>query len=414
MEMSNKKQQIPAIRFNGFTDAWEHRTLGDITEVITKGTTPLDKSWKGPVNYVKTDSIDSQFGHIIVKANTSIEEHERYLKRSQLKAGDVLFSIVGTLGRVGIVQEKDLPANTNQQIAIIRLNKGDNNYVFNALKTSRVAEFIKSDATIGAQPSLSLWQIEKLIISYPGIKEQIQIGNFFNQLDNTIALHQRQLDNHKDLKKVMLQKLFPQNIEKIPEVRFYGFTEEWELHKLGEYFKKYQNTVYLQDDVDYTQVSVRNTGVIECRGTKKGKSIGRKRQYVIDTEIYPNTLTFTRQTIYEGGIGFVPEHLHGAIVTENMPLLSMNGKMNKYFAITMFETFPYFRKVIEKNMPIGSAQKALHEKVWLESELLIPNTEEQSKIGQFFKQLDDAINLHQQKLNEYQQVKKAMLQQMFV
>ena len=92
----------------------------------------------------------------------------------------------------------------------------------------------------------------------------------------------------------------------------------------------------------------------------------------------------------------------------------MNGKMNKYFAITMFETFPYFRKVIEKNMPIGSAQKALHEKVWLESELLIPNTEEQSKIGQFFKQLDDAIDLHQQKLNEYQQVKKAMLQQMFV
>ena len=201
-------ERKPKRRFAGFTDDWEQRKLGDITEIITKGTTPLDKSWKGPINYVKTDSIDSQFGHIIVKANTSIEEHEGYLKRSQLKDGDVLFSIVGTLGRVGIVQKKDLPANTNQQIAIIRLNKGDKNYVFNALKTSKVAEFIKSAATIGAQPSLSLWQIEKLIISYPSIKEQIQIGKFFNQLDNTIALHQHKLDKLQTIKKAYLNEMF--------------------------------------------------------------------------------------------------------------------------------------------------------------------------------------------------------------
>lgn len=200
--------KFPQLRFSGFADAWEQRKLEDISSVITKGTTPKDKSWRGEVNYVKTESIDSNSGNISVMAKTSLEEHEGYLKRSQLQDGDVLFTIVGTLGRIGVVKNKDLPANTNQQIAIIRLNNANNRFVFHALKTSRIASFIKSDATIGAQPSLSLWQINGLKIPYPSLKEQDKIGGFFEHLDHLITLHQRKLEKLQELKKGYLQKMF--------------------------------------------------------------------------------------------------------------------------------------------------------------------------------------------------------------
>nr|WP_312755457.1 restriction endonuclease subunit S [Rummeliibacillus suwonensis] len=201
-------ESVPQVRFANFSTRWEQRKLGEISEVITKGTTPKDKSWTGEVNYVKTESIDPNSGNISVTANTSLEEHKGYLKRSQLKADDVLFSIVGTLGRVGVVNQEDLPANTNQQIAIIRLNNADNRFVFHVLKTPKIALFIKSDATIGAQPSLSLWQINGLEIPYPSIEEQKKISGFLDTLDHLIALYQSKLDQLKKLKSFLLQKMF--------------------------------------------------------------------------------------------------------------------------------------------------------------------------------------------------------------
>ncbi|MBO0449083.1 restriction endonuclease subunit S [Enterococcus sp. MJM12] len=202
-------EKVPEIRFEGFADDWEQRKLGEVTNLITKGTTPKDKSWAGSVNYVKTESIDSISGYINVTANISLEEHNGYLKRSQLKTDDLLFSIVGTLGRVGVVRDMDLPANTNQQIAVIRLsNIVNNRFIFHSLKTSKISAFIKSDATIGAQPSLSLWQINELNIPYTDITEQVKVGKFLDILDNTIALHQRKLDYLKEMKKGLLQKMF--------------------------------------------------------------------------------------------------------------------------------------------------------------------------------------------------------------
>ena len=186
----------------------------------------------------------------------------------------------------------------------------------------------------------------------------------------------------------------------------------WEQRKLENYFKKYQNTVYLQDEEEYRQVSIRNTGVVEYRCTNKGKNIGRKRQYLIDTDNHPITLTFTRQTVYEGGIGFVPKELNGAIVTENMPLLEMTNA-DPDFMKALFKTNGYYRSVIDDNTLIGSAQKALHEKQWLDSYVLIPELEEQSRIGIFFATLDKAITLHQRKLEMLQNIKKSMLEQMF-
>lgn len=197
-----------------------------------------------------------------------------------------------------------------------------------------------------------------------------------------------------------------------PRIRFKGFSDAWEQRKLSEHFTKYQNTVYLDDNEKYVQISVRNTGTVEYRDTKKGCDIGRKRQYMIDTKTYPLTLTFTRQTVYEGGIGFVPESLNGAIVTENMPLLAMNDA-DKDFIVAFVKTTHYYSRVIDDNTLIGSAQKALHEKLWLNSEVLLPKYSEQGKIGALFRNLESLITLHQRKYDKLVAVKKALLEKMF-
>ena len=201
-------ESVPEIRFAGFTDAWEQRKLSELTSLITKGTTPLNKSGNGKINYVKIESIDSSSGKITITSTISEEEHNGYLKRSQLQEGDVLFSIAGTLGRVTAVNKDVLPANTNQALAIIRLKNCNLNYIITYLKGKAVSEFVKKNPTVGAQPNLSLEQVGNLEIALPKTDEQEQIGDFFFNLDNLITLHQRELDLLKELKKSMLKQMF--------------------------------------------------------------------------------------------------------------------------------------------------------------------------------------------------------------
>ena len=199
---------VPEVRFAGFTDAWEQRKLSELTSLITKGTTPLDKSGNGKINYVKIESIDSSSGKITITSTISEEEHNGYLKRSQLQEGDVLFSIAGTLGRVTAVNKDVLPANTNQALAIIRLKNCNLNYIITYLKGKAVSEFVKKNPTVGAQPNLSLEQVGNLEIALPKTDEQEQIGDFFFNLDNLITLHQRELEKLKNIKKSLLEKMF--------------------------------------------------------------------------------------------------------------------------------------------------------------------------------------------------------------
>ena len=186
-------QKVPEIRFKGFTEDWEQRKLGDISSLITKGSTPKDKSGTGEVNFIKVENINDFSGDIVSMSKISLEEHQGYLKRSQLQEGDILFSIAGTLGRVTSVNKAILPANTNQALSIIRLKEGNLEYVKTCLKGNVVADFIRRNPTIGAQPNLSLEQVSNLEIEIPSEAEQEKIGLYFSNLDNLITLHHHKL-----------------------------------------------------------------------------------------------------------------------------------------------------------------------------------------------------------------------------
>jgi len=133
------KRKVPEIRFKGFSGEWELRTLGELSSLITKGTTPLDKSGIGCINFIKIENIDSSSGEIKLTSQISLEEHNGYLKRSQLQKNDILFSIAGTLGRVATVNNAVLPANTNQALAVIRLKSDHIVYIITYLKGKAVS-----------------------------------------------------------------------------------------------------------------------------------------------------------------------------------------------------------------------------------------------------------------------------------
>ena len=200
--------KFPELRFKGFADAWEQRKLGNLTQLITKGTTPKVKNIQNGINFIKVENI-SDDGVISINSYVSEEEHMNYLSRSILANNDILFSIAGTLGRTAIVKSHLLPANTNQALAIIRLNKSvDVEYINTFLKSNTIKTYIRKNPTVGAQPNLSLGQVSDLEINIPNYSEQKKISNLFSKFDLMITLHQCKLDKLQDMKKGLLQKMF--------------------------------------------------------------------------------------------------------------------------------------------------------------------------------------------------------------
>lgn len=387
----------PNIRFKGFTDDWEQRKLGTLCSLITKGTTPKDKSGNGEVNFVKVENIDTDNGEVTSMSKISVEEHEGYLKRSRLEENDILFSIAGTLGRVSVVKPSILPANTNQALAIIRTNEGYIPYLTTVLKGPAVEDFIRRNPTIGAQPNLSLEQVNNLDISYPEYDEQVKIGDYFALLDNLITLHQRKCDETKKLKKYMLQKMFPQKNEKKPEIRFAGFTDDWEQRKLED--------------------------VVEFLDTIRKPLEGAKRT----PGPYP----------YYGASGIV-DYVDGYLFDEELVLLSEDGAniTDRNYPVCFLASGKYWvnnhahvlrtkdgneNKFIcnslerkdYKQYNSGMAMPKLNQEVCRSIPINCPSFDEQKKIGAYLNNLDNLITLHQRKCDEIKEVKKFMLQNMF-
>ena len=184
-------------------------SLGELCEIITKGTTPQSFLSEGTIRYIKIESIVD--GHIVNENCKFIDRttHEGTLSRSVLKEGDILFSIAGSLGVCVIVQQSNLPANTNQALAIIRLKEAENrNYILSVLRSSLMEEYILASRTTGAQPNLSLQQMRDFKLPYPNADEQQKIALFAEMMEKRLNSEQRKLEKLLDVKSALLQQLF--------------------------------------------------------------------------------------------------------------------------------------------------------------------------------------------------------------
>ncbi|MGT2979803.1 restriction endonuclease subunit S [Streptococcus alactolyticus] len=418
--MMSKKS--PQLRFKGFTDDWEERKLGEIANMHARiGWQNLRTSeFLDSGEYMLITGTDFQDGKIDYSKVHYVEK-ERYEqdKKIQISNGSILITKDGTIGKVAYVE--NLPMKSTLNAGVFNLTVVDdintsNLYLYHYLKGPFLLRFVNKESTGGTIKHLNQNVLVKFPIPLPSYREQLKISAFLTNIDKLITLHQRKLDLLKEQKKGFLQKMFPKNGEKVPELRFAGFADDWEERKLSSGLREYTDRVIVEDDKEYYQISVRNNfGGITLRGSKMGNKIGRKRQAKINLTKYPQTLIFTRQTVEQGGIGWVDKYCDGAIVTENMPTISLDTSVfSKYFLTNLFQTRIFYKNAILDNIEGGSAQIAIHESKFLSSTLLFPNLDEQEKIGQFFKQLDDTIALHQRKLDLLKEQKKGFLQKMFV
>ncbi len=412
----------PKIRFKGFTEEWERRKLSELVLLITKGTTPLDKSGNGEINFIKIENIDPSSGEITPEMKISRKEHNGYLKRSQLQENDILFSIAGTLGRVSIVKSCVLPANTNQALAIIRTKEGDLRYLTTVLKGNAVADFIRKNPTVGAQPNLSLEQVGNIELPYPSMAEQEKIGEYFFSLDNLITLHQRKCDETKKLKKYMLQKMFPQNGMKVPEIRFEEFTGDWEQRKVGEFYD-FKNGLNKGKEffgegtpiVNFTDVfhnrdiyakSLKGKVTLEPNEiknyeVKKGDIFFTRTSEMIEEIGYPSVmLDVAENTVFSGFV------LRGRCCQSEDPL---DDLFKKY----VFFTDAFREEMLKKS---SMTTRALTSGTVIKNMIFrFPKSkEEQHKIAEYLTTLDYLITLHQRKRDELVKIKKYMLQNMFV
>lgn len=412
----------PRIRFKGFTEDWEQCKLGDLTQLITKGTTPKLKNIQNGINFIKVENI-SDDGVISINSYVSEEEHTNYLSRSILANNDILFSIAGTLGRTAIVKSHLLPANTNQALAIIRLNKSiDVEYINTFLKSNAIKIYIKKNPTVGAQPNLSLGQVSDLEINIPSYGEQNKISNLFSTINLIITLHQRKLEKLNLVKKALLQKLFPKNGSQFPEIRFKGFTAAWEQRKFSDIFAEVKSglsRMLSNDDIGLPVVRANNINdgqlnlVDDIKYWYKNDPQGANtNNYLIEQgDILIN---FINSEAKMGTAAYVtrrPER--DTIYTTNILRCKVNDEYNPYFiySLTFLNSYKNYIASITKPAVNQASFTTVDFKKY---SIKIPTVKEQNQIADLIETFNKLLTLHQRKLDKLQEVKKGLLQKMFV
>ena len=392
------KKKVPELRFPGFTDDWEERKLGELTTSFSGGTPSAGNSsyYKGDIPFIRSGEINSD--------KTELFLTDAGLKSSSAKmvsVGDILYALYGaTSGEVGISQ---INGAINQAILAIKPCDGYNShFLMQWLKLKK--QKIIDQYLQGGQGNLSGSIVKNLVLKVPNFEEQKKIGAFFKQLDDTITLHQRKLDLLKEQKKGYLQKMFPKNGAKVPELRFAGFADDWEERKLGDLLKEFSIKSKIEDE--HKVLSSTNSGMEFREGRVSGTSnLGYKIIKNGDLVLSPQNLWLGNININNIGKGLVsPSYKTFEFINIDSSFINPQLRTQK-----MLEEYKNSStqgaSVVRRNLEIDS---------FYQIKIFVPTISEQEKIGSFFKQLDDTIALHQRKLDLLKEQKKGFLQKMFV
>ncbi|WP_338428895.1 restriction endonuclease subunit S [Enterococcus faecium] len=405
LSMSNDTQ--PEIRFPGFTEAWEQRKLGEFV-TIRSGWSPSnfeEANDKGSL-FVKVDDLNSST-RVQNNSNMKVIENPKYDK---MKQGSTIFPKRGAAimtNKVRILGENGY-MDTNMMALEPSGIVGEFLYTF----ISRTGLYkIADTSTI---PQINNKHIEPYEISLPEIKEQQKIGIFFKQLDDTITLHQSKLDLLKKTKKGFLQKMFPKNGAKVPEIRFPGFTEDWEERKLRDITERVRGNDGRMDLPTLT-ISA-SSGWLDQRDRFSGNIAGKEQKNY--TLLKKGQLSYNHGNSKLAKYGVVCEltTYDEALVPRVYHSFDTNELASSNFIEYMFATKRPDRE-LAKLVSSGARMDGLlniNFDEFMGINVSVPSVEEQQKIGAFFKQLDDTITLHQRKLDLLKETKKGFLQKMFV
>ncbi len=393
MGMSSKKHKNPTIRFNGFTDAWEQRKLEDLAESFNYGLNASAMEFDGENKYIRITDID-EYSHRFIESgltspNTDLSNADDYL----LKEGDILFARTGaSVGKS--YQYEPLDGKVYYAGFLIRARikpEFHSSFIFQNTLTEKYNNFIKITSQRSGQPGVNAQEYANFSIMVPSRGEQVKLGNFFKQLDNAIDLHQRQLDNYKELKKAMMQNIFNKKL------RFKNGNgnefPEWKKKKLNNF------------------CSV-TTGKLDANAMKENgvyKFFTCSHQdYLIDT------YAFEGESLIIAGNGDVGH------------IKYYNGKFNAYQRTYILQNFEnisavYLKNNLENELPRRiqretqqSAMVYIKLSTLTEAEIDVPIMEEQNIIGDFLSKFDSMIAKQEKIIDLFKEQKKVLMQKMFV
>ena len=400
-KMTEHKKLQPEIRFAGFTDDWEQRKVKDIL-TITRGKVLATSEVKSINNkvfrYPVYSSQTQNFGLMGFYSNYLFENAITWTTDGA-NAGDVNFreGKFFCTNVCGVLLSDKGYANRCIAEAINLVSRNYVSYVGNP----KLMNNVMADIEINIPPTL---------------EEQTQIGNFFKQLDDTIALHQRTLEKYQKLKISYLEKMFPKENELYPELRFPNFTDAWEQRKLGDVFGKIRNA-FVGTATPYYVTS--GHFYLESNNIKNGQ-INR------DSEIFINEYFYQKQKdkwlksgdmvmVQSGHVGhtaIIPDELHNSIAHALIMFTDYLDKSVPYFFNFFFQTNKAKREI--DKITTGNTVKHILASDMKDFPIFLPSYEEQTQIGNFFKQLDDTIALHQREVEKYKKIKQSYLEKMFI
>lgn len=404
----------PKIRFKGFADDWEQRKFGDYNDLMTGYPFESDKFSEDGIKLVRGMNVKRGYldfsGDICAKWNSCVG-----LENFLLKDGDILIQMDGALiGKsYAKIKENQLPALLVQRVTRARTNNkfASQDFMYQTIQRDFL-RYIEMNKTETAVPHLSLNDIRNFEIMVPCLAEQKKIGEYFDSLDNLITLHQRKCDETKQLKKFMLQKMFPKNGEKNPEIRFEGFTDDWEQRKLSEVAEIVGGGTpstnipeYWDGDIDWYAPAEINDQIYVDGSERKITKLGLEKS---SAKILPadKTVLFTSRA----GIGKTAILRRSGSTNQGFQSMVLNDETNPYFVFSISK----FIKEEAERVASGSTFAEVSGKMLGNLAFMFPTKKEQDKIGEYFSNLDNLITLHQRKCEKLKELKKYMLQNMFV
>nr|ELR5040127.1 restriction endonuclease subunit S [Providencia stuartii]ELR5080971.1 restriction endonuclease subunit S [Providencia stuartii] len=420
MSADNK---VPEIRFNGFSGEWAEETLGAIAEIKTGpfGSTLHAKAYvEDGYAIITTEHFKS--GELPTDKRgvpqVSDEDYLR-LKVYLLKVGDIVFSRVGSVDINAHVTNKQEGWLFSGRVLRVRSNKIiDSEYLHHELSTSRVKKSVISRAVGQTMPSINTEILKVTPIHFPSdTAEQTAIGNHFQQLDSLINQHQQKYDKLGNLKKAMLEKMFPKQGETVPEIRFKGFRGKWVEVKLGEIarikgrlgWKSLKQDEYLSDGPAMIAGKHIENGHIDW---SKVDHIPEWR-YIESPEIMLKNgdIIFSK----DGSLGnpaVVSNIQCKATINSTMMLVRPNNNLDSNFFYQILNT-KLFKELIKEKVS-GSSIPHLFQADMKLFKFYSTSLEEQYQIGVYFQKLDALINQHQQQITKLNNIKQACLSKMFV
>ncbi|HGF7575253.1 TPA: restriction endonuclease subunit S [Enterococcus hirae] len=414
--MSNDTR--PEIRFPGFTEDWEERKLGDMMDVTSVKRIHQSDWTNSGIRFLRARDIVSTAKNEEPSDYLYISE-EKYNEYSKISGkvsqGDLLVTGVGSIGvPLLITDDNPIYFKDGNIIWFKNEHKIDGNFFYYSFINNKIQKYIRDVAGIGTVGTYTIDSGKKTPISLPTYDEQIKIGSFFKQLDHTIALHQRKLDLLKETKKGFLQKMFPKNGAKVPEIRFPGFTEDWEQRKLSELAEVKTGFPFKNDDfIDGGDYLVITNGNIQNNSALVDGNIGNRISAVSD-EIKDKYLLNYGDILVtmDGTVGRTAK-----VFEKNQILAQRVGRLvantTPEFLYQWLNTGKFFGDMTKVSH--GGTIKHISLSEISDFNAFVPvNEDERVKIGSLLLNIDKTITLHQRKLDLLKETKKGFLQKMFV